>query len=297
MARIALYGLGSMGFGMAESLVRAGHVVHGYDVNQNAVRRFRGAGGAEGEPADILPHIDILITAVVNAAQTQAVLLGDGAAASLMKKGAVVVSCATVPPAFAIALENQLANLGLLYVDAPMSGGAAKAATGELTFMASGTPAAFAAANPALDAMAATVFRLGDRAGPGSAMKVVNQMLAGVHIAAMGEAITFAMTQGVSPQQFMDVIPKCAGTSWMLENRGPHIADGDYTPRSAVEIFVKDLGIVGDIAREARFAAPLTATALQQFVAAAGMGYGREDDAAVAKVYARHARLSLPGEA
>ena len=108
--------------------------------------------------------------------------------------------------------------------------------------------------------------------------------------------MTFGMTQGIEPKQCLDVISHCAGTSWMFENRGPHIVDGDYAPRSAVDIFVKDLGIVSDIARDARFSAPLTATALQQYLAASGMGLGREDDAAVAKVYARNAGLTLPGQ-
>ena len=124
----------------------------------------------------------------------------------------------------------------------------------------------------------------------------VNQMLAGVHIAAMAEAVTFGMTQGISPETFLSVIPDCAGSSWMLENRAPHIVAGDYTPHSAVDIWPKDLGIVLDAARAAKFAAPLTAAAFQQFVAASGMGFGRQDDAAVAKVYARNASLTLPGE-
>jgi 3-hydroxyisobutyrate dehydrogenase-like beta-hydroxyacid dehydrogenase len=193
-------------------------------------------------------------------------------------------------------MAERCAELGLLYLDAPISGGSVKAAEGALTIMASGTPEAFAAAQPALDAMAATVFALGDAAGAGSAMKAVNQALAGVHIAAMAEAMTFGMTQGVDPERFLEVIPQCAGTSWMLENRAPHVAAGDYTPHSAVDIWPKDLGIVLDIAREAKFSAPLTAAALQQFLAASGSGLGREDDAAVAKVYARNAGLTLPGE-
>ncbi|MEM8628351.1 MAG: NAD-binding protein, partial [Pseudomonadota bacterium] len=182
----------------------------------------------------------------------------------------------------------------VLYLDAPISGGAAKAAEGALTIMASGPKAAFDAAAPALDAMAATVFHLGDVAGPGSAMKSVNQLLAGIHIAAAAEAITYGMSQSIEPADCVDVISKCAGSSWMFENRGPHIVDGDYAPRSAVEIFIKDLGIVADICRESRFPAPLGTAALQQFIAAAGMGHGQEDDAAVAKVYAALAGLSLP---
>ena len=162
--------------------------------------------------------------------------------------------------------------------------------------MASGTQAAFEAARPVLDATAETVFELGDAAGAGSAMKAVNQLLAGVHIAAMAEAVTFGMTQGISPQTFMDVIPKCAGTSWMLENRAPHIVEGDYSPHSSVNIWPKDLGIVLDIAGTTNFPAPITSAALAQFKSAAGMGLGQEDDAAVAKVYARAAQLTLPGE-
>jgi 3-hydroxyisobutyrate dehydrogenase-like beta-hydroxyacid dehydrogenase len=213
-----------------------------------------------------------------------------------LKKGAVVLGCATVAPDVARRIEARLAEQGLLYLDAPISGGAAKAAEGALSVMASGTREAFAAAQPALDAMAAKVFRLGDGAGPASAMKMVNQLLAGVHIAAAAEAITFGLRHGVDAASVIDVISQCAGTSWMFENRGPHIRDGDYTPRSAVDIFVKDLGIVADMAREARFSAPLAAIAWQQFLAASGAGLGGEDDAAVAKIYARNAGLKLPGE-
>ena len=285
-----------MGGGMGRSLLRASHVVHGFDINDKAVLQFVADGGETGALPDVAKRLDFLVTVVVNAAQMESVLFGERGVAPLLAKGTVVIGCATVAPDFARSTEARLAELGVLYVDAPMSGGAAKAADGALTMMVGATPEAMSKAEPVLASMAQKIFRLGDRAGAGSAMKIVNQMLAGVHIASMAEAITFAMTQGVEPRQFMDVIPQCAGSSWMLENRGPHVVDGDYRPRSAVEIFVKDLGIVSDIARGVRFSAPLTAAALQQFLAASGMGYGGEDDAAVAKVYARNARLKLPGE-
>jgi putative dehydrogenase len=207
-----------------------------------------------------------------------------------------VLACATVPPAFAKDMAARCASLGVLYLDAPISGGSVKAAQGKLSIMASGTDEAFAAVQPVLNSISETVFALGDEAGAGSAMKAVNQLLAGVHIAAMAEALTFGMTQGVKPDKFVEVISKCAGTSWMLENRAPHVAAGDYTPHSSINIWPKDLGIVLDIAREAQFAAPITTAALQQFAAAAEMGLGGEDDAAVAKVYARNAGLKLPGE-
>ncbi len=292
---IAVFGLGSMGYGVAKSALRAGHVVHGFDVAPAPVARFQSEGGAKGALADVAGDFDTICIVVLNAAQTEAVLFGETGVAPLLKKGAVVIACATVPPEFAKRMEADCHALGLHYLDAPISGGAAKAAQGQLSFMASGTSEAFAAARPALDATGERVFELGDAAGAGSAMKAVNQLLAGVHIATMAEALTFGMTQGVSPEKFVEVISKCAGTSWMLENRAPHIVAGDYTPLSSVNIWPKDLGIVLDIARDAKFSAPITAAALQQFLAAAGMGLGGEDDAAVAKVYARNAQLTLPG--
>lgn len=292
----AVIGLGSMGYGIAQSCLAAGHTTHGFDIAPVQVERFRAEGGAIGELTDIAGTLDAVIVVVLNAAQTEAVLFGDAGIVPHLKPGTVVMACATVPPDFAKDMESRCNAHNIHYLDAPISGGSVKAAQGALSIMASGTADAFTAAKPILEATAETVFELGDHAGPGSAMKAVNQLLAGVHIATMAEALTFGMTQGVAPKQFVEVISKCAGSSWMLENRAPHIVAGDYTPHSSVNIWPKDLGIVLDIAKSASFSAPITAAALQQFIAAAGMGLGWEDDAAVAKVYARNAGLTLPGE-
>jgi 3-hydroxyisobutyrate dehydrogenase-like beta-hydroxyacid dehydrogenase len=294
--KTAVIGLGSMGYGIALSVLRDGHPTYGFDVDQARMERFVSDGGGEGTLEDIAPELDGAVVVVLNAAQTEAVLFGQNGVVPRMQPGAVVIACATVPPDFARDMEARCAERGVHYLDAPISGGSVKAAQGALSIMAAGRPEAFAAARPLLDSMAETVFELGQEAGPGSAMKAVNQLLAGVHIATMAEALTFGMTQGVSPEQFVEVISKCAGSSWMLENRAPHIVAGDYTPHSSVNIWPKDLGIVLDIAKSAQFSAPITAAALQQFVAAAGQGLGHEDDAAVAKVYARNAGLTLPGK-
>lgn len=291
---IAVIGLGSMGYGMAASLLQAGHLTYGFDINPGQMARFQGEGGASGDLGVIAPTLQALVVVVLNAAQTEAVLFGENGAVGHMKPGSVVVACATVPPAFARDMADRCAERGVHYLDAPISGGAAKAAQGKLSVMASGSAAAFESASAVLDATAEKVFHLGDQAGAGSAMKAVNQLLAGVHIAAMAEALTFGITQGVTPEKFVEVIPECAGTSWMLENRAPHIVDGDYTPRSAVNIWPKDLGIVLDIAKEAGFDAPVTQAALGQFLEAAAQGLGGEDDAAVAKVYAGQAGVTLP---
>ncbi|WP_227272180.1 L-threonate dehydrogenase [Roseobacter weihaiensis] len=292
---IAVFGLGSMGYGMARSCLRAGFAVHGVDVMAENVARFVAEGGKGDPVAEVAQSLDAVVVVVLNATQVESVLFGDQAIVPRLRADTLVMTCATVPPEFAKDMEQRCMAHGIHYLDAPISGGSVKAAEGQLSIMASGTAAAFAAADPILDVTAATVFRLGDAAGAGSAMKAVNQLLAGVHIATMAEALTFGMTQGIAPKTFVEVITKCAGNSWMLENRAPHIVAGDYTPHSQVNIWPKDLGIVLETARSAGFHAPITETALAQYKRAVDMGLGREDDAAVAKVYADEAGLVLPG--
>jgi L-threonate 2-dehydrogenase len=281
-----LVGLGAMGRGMAGSLRRKGHRVHAFDVRTEAVRDFVAEGGvACANPADAARACDVLISVVVNAAQTEQLLFGENGAAAAMRPGSVFVMCSTVDPPWSIALEKRLEAMGLLYLDAPISGGAARAASGEITMMTSGRPEAYAKCADLLDAMAARVYRLGDRAGPGSTVKIVNQLLAGVHIAAAAEAMALGIRAGVAPADLYEVITHSAGASWMFENRMAHVLAGDYTPLSAVDIFVKDLGIVLDTARASKFPLPLASTAHQMFMQASSAGHGREDDAAVIKIF------------
>jgi len=242
--RVAVIGLGSMGFGMATSLRRAGFEVTGCDVSADSVKRFVADGGkGAGTPAEAAKSADI----AVSVAQTEAILFGPNGVAETLGKGAVFISSATMDPDVARRLAKQLEATERHYLDAPISGGAQRAAQGELTILASGSPAAFAKARPALDAMAAKLYELGDDAGQGAAFKMINQLLAGVHIAAASEAIAFAAKQGLDIRKVYEVITASAGNSWMFENRMPHVLEGDYSPRSAVEIFVKDLGIIQDM--------------------------------------------------
>ncbi|MDB5485534.1 MAG: putative dehydrogenase containing NAD(P)-binding domain [Tardiphaga sp.] len=295
--RVAVIGLGSMGFGMAQSLHRAGLIVTGCDVSLDAVRRFTSEGGQGATtPAEAARDADIVVSVVVNAAQTEAILFGKDGVAETLRPAAVFVSSATMDPDIARRLAAQLEATGRHYLDAPISGGAQRAAQGELTILASGSAAAFAKARPALDAMAAKLYELGDAAGQGAAFKMINQLLAGVHIAAASEAIAFAAKQGLDIRKVYEVITASAGNSWMFENRIPHVLDGDYTPRSAVDIFVKDLGIIQDMARTAKFPVPVSAAALQMFLMTSASGMGRDDDASVARMYAQVTGTTLPGK-
>ncbi len=294
-SRVAVIGLGTMGYGAATSLVRAGFSVAGFDVRAEVRDRFAAAGGvAAASPAEAAHGAEALFIFVVNAEQTSAVLFGEAGAAPALGKGAVVACCATVPPASAEELGRRLDTAGLLMLDAPVSGGGAKAATGEMTVMASGADAAFEKAAPFLKAIATKVYRLGDRPGQGSKVKMINQLLAGVHIAAASEAMAFGIRNGIDPGTLYEVISNSAGSSWMFQNRVPHILAGDYAPKSAVDIFVKDLGIVLETGKALTFPLPVAATAHQLFLAASAKGLGREDDSAVVKVYADQAGLKLP---
>lgn len=292
---VGVIGLGSMGMGVAQSLLCAGLTVVGHD-HDNALARNFGAGGGRiaASPREAADGADAVVTVVVTAEQTETVLFGDEGAVAAMRPGAVILSMATMHPEAARRLARQAADMGVLYLDAPVSGGQQRAAAGQLTVLASGSRDAFAKARPVLDATAAIVHDLGEEAGIGASFKIVNQLLAGVHIAAACEAIVFARRLGLDIDKVYDVITGSAGNSWMFENRVPHILKGDYSPRSAVDIFVKDLGIVGDLARQQTFPLPVATTALQMFLAASAMGMERDDDASVARSIARSAGVSLP---
>ena len=290
---VGIIGLGSMGFGVAQSLLKAGFTVHACDVRPDVMARFVALGGvAAATPAALAAQVDKLIILVVNAAQTDTVLFGEDGAAAALPAGAIVISSATVAPDYAVQLAARLDAMGLVNIDAPVSGGAVKAAAGEMTVMAAGAPAAFERCTALFEAIAGKLYRLGDTPGKGSTVKMINQLLAGVHIAAAAEAMALGIKAGADPDALFEVISNSAGSSWMFQNRVPHILAGDYTPHSAVNIFIKDLGIVLDSARKHSFPLPLTATAHQMYLSAASAGHGGEDDAAVIKIFPG---IALPG--
>jgi len=283
---VGVIGLGAMGLGIAQTLRRRGYTVLACDARPGVAAEFARAGGSACDcPSELAGKTNVVVSVVVNAEQTEAVLFGARGAASAMRPGSVFVMCSTVAPQWSMELEARLNKANILYIDAPISGGAAKAASGQMTMMTAATPAAYAAANPVLNAMAGKVYRLGDKAGAGSQVKIINQLLAGVHIAAAAEAMALGLRAGVDAAALYEVITHSAGNSWMFENRMAHVLAGDYTPLSAVDIFVKDLGLVLDTARASKFPLPLAATAHQMFMHASSAGYGKEDDSAVIKIF------------
>lgn len=287
-------GLGSMGFGAAVSCFRNGISTIGFDLNPDALERFKTAGGQTVKSLDSITNVDCVLIFVVNASQAESVLF-ESQLLSGLNPTAVIINCVTLAPSKAIEIASRITNRGFQYIDAPVSGGAAKALEGRMSIMASASPQTMAKAKPVLDAISEHIFELGKDAGQGSQMKLINQLLAGIHIAATAEAMNLAAGLKMDLHQVIDVISKCAGSSWMFENRGPHIADGDYTPLSSVNIFVKDLGIVTQEATQQNIVTPLSEAALILYKRASESGFGSEDDSAIVKVLAKQSDIKLPG--
>lgn len=295
--KVGVIGLGAMGFGAAVNLLKAGHDVVGVEPREAGREAFAREGGKAVASVSGLPgDREAVIVFVVNAAQAEAVLFGEGGIAPRLAKGAVVLLCSTVAPGAAIAIAKRLGEHGVLMLDSPVSGGVKGATEGAMTVMASGPEAAFAAARPVLDAISRRVWELGAEPGAGSTVKMVNQLLAGVHLAAMGEAFALGVRAGADPKVLYDVISESAGSSWMMKDRGPRLLAGDDAPRSAINIFVKDLGIVLDQARALTFPLPLSAAAHQVFLGVAAGGGGDKDDAFAIRFWQKLAGIPVPGD-
>lgn len=290
---VGVIGLGSMGMGAAKSCVRAGLDVYGFDLNPQALKTLGeyGAKAVSTNAVEFADKLDSVLVLVVNAAQVNTVLFKTGLAAALRPNTPVMVS-ATISAEDAKQIEAQLAEHDLVMLDAPVSGGAVKAEAGEMTIMASGAITTFEALAPVLDATAAKVYNIGEAIGLGATVKIIHQLLAGVHIAAGAEAMALAARANIPLDLMYDVVTNAAGNSWMFENRMKHVVDGDYSPKSMVDIFVKDLNLVSDTAQDLKFPLPLSSAALNMFLSASNAGFGQEDDSAVIKVFQG---IDLPG--
>jgi L-threonate 2-dehydrogenase len=282
---IAFIGLGAMGRPMARRLVEGQHRVTGFDLNPDALRYLESVGGhAAGSAAEAARGADALVLMVVNAEQAEAALFTGGALEAL-KSNATVILMATCPPSRVQAIAAKVAASGRSFIDAPVSGGVVGAEAGTLTIMAAAPIADFERAKPILAAMGSRLFHVGEQPGQGATVKTVNQLLCGVHIAVAAEAFALAEKAGVDTALMLDVLSQSAAGSWMLSNRGPRMLQDEPEVTSAVDIFVKDLGIVMAAGSASHAALPLAAAAHQMFLAASGAGHGKADDSQVIRAY------------
>lgn len=285
MSVVAFVGLGSMGLPMAGKLVSKGHEVRGVDLNPRACAAFADLGGGVAPTAaQACRDADMLILMVVNAAQAEQVLTQDGVLSGL-KDSAIVCVMATCQPAAVRQLHALVSGSGRRFVDAPVSGGIVGAQAGTLTIMAAAEQGCFDEAAPILKAMGERLFHVGREAGQGATVKVVNQLLCGVHIAVMAEAFSLAARSGVDLDLLLEIMSGSAASSWMLRDRGPRMLQADPAVTSAIDIFVKDLGLVLDTGKATKAALPLAAAAFQMFLTASGRGDGRADDSQVIRSY------------
>lgn len=285
MKTIAFAGLGAMGLPMAKNLLAAGHRVRGIDLNPTALAALAAAGAEPAtDAASAASGAEVLILMVVNAAQAEQVLFDNGALQAL-DTGGIVCLMATCPPAAVERIGERVLAAGRRFVDAPVSGGTAGATAGTLSIMAACERATFEDMQPAFQAVGQRIFQVGERPGQGATVKTVNQLLCGVHIAVVAEAFALAAKVGVDLEVLLELMGGSAASSWMLKDRGPRMLQADPEVSSAVDIFVKDLGIVLEAGRDAKAALPIAAVAHQLFLATSGRGEGRADDSQVIRSY------------
>lgn len=297
--RLGFIGLGAMGFGMAAHLLNSDFTVHAFDVYKPTVTRFSDLGGIVGDsPEEVSKDVEVLIIMVANEAQAEDVLYGKAGSVSSLPEGATIVLSSTVSPGFVTRLEKRLKDeeKGLKLVDAPVSGGVKRASEGTLTIMASGTDESLFVAGSVLSALSEKLYIMKGGCGAASSIKMVNQLLAGVHIAAAAEAMAFAARLGLKTKMLFEVLKNASGYSWMFANRVPHMLENDYTPYSAVNIFVKDLGIIATESSKLKVPHYISSIAHQLFLSASASGWGQYDDAAVVKVYETLTGVKVEGK-
>lgn len=292
--KVAILGLGAMGLPMAQCLSDKFEVT-GFDVTAERRALAESAGLAvASSAAEAATDADVALVAVRNREQLEALLWGEDPIAPALASGAAVVLTSTVGIATAVSVAERLANSGLHLVDAPVSGGPARAGNGDLLVVVGATDDAWEHALPVLEALASTLKRMGEKPGDGQAMKTVNQLLCGVHIAAAGEALALASALGLDAEEALETLMAGAAASFMLGDRGPRALkaydEGGAEVKSRLDIFVKDMGIVTNAARAAGLAVPVAAAAEQLYLLGQAQGKQALDDSAIITVIAPNSR-------
>ena len=285
----AFIGLGAMGTPMATRLAGILDDLAVHDLSEQRMAALTAHGARAGaSPADAARDAEVIVLMVVDADQARSALFGPDGAAAAAADGAVVVLMSTVGPEPVRMLGRELDAAGLRLVDAPVSGGVARAQAGDLLVMVGAAAADLAAVAEHLDAMASSVVHCGEAVGDGQSVKLVNQLLCGVHIAVAGEALAYASALGLDPAVVHETIRHGAAGSFMFDDRGSRMVERAFEePKSALNIFVKDLGLVLEAAGSQRFPTPLTTAANQLFLMGAAQGMGYEDDSGILRVYER----------
>ncbi|KAJ8116110.1 hypothetical protein OPT61_g2391 [Boeremia exigua] len=289
---IGFCGLGAMGLGMATNLVKQGYSVTGFDLYPPSLEKFQKAGGITSTSlSESAKDKPFYIVMVASAIQAQPALFADDGIVQALPKGATLLLTSTVPSSYAQSVEKELKDIGrgdISFIDAPVSGGAGRAADGTLTIMAGASDAAFDKGKWLLEEMSAPskLFVVEGGIGQGSNMKMVHQVLAAIHILAVSEAYGFGARLGLNGKDVSEAVIGSDAWSWMFENRTQRTLKEDYFPgASAVTIILKDTSIITLRARQLQFPTPLCSIAEQVYFAALDRGWGANDDAGIVRLW------------
>ncbi len=291
---VGVIGTGAMGMGVVRSLARHGMRTFTRDIRPEADREAAALGAVPcASAAALAREANVAIVLVVDDAQVDEVLFGAHGAASAFVPGSVVVVSSTLDPLYVAALEPRLAAHSVDLVDAPVSGGPAKASAGTMTMMVAGSSAARERAAPVLSRIAGRVFEVGERPGQAATFKIVNNLLAAVNLAAGAEALVLAKKAGIDPRAALELINASSGASWIVADRMDRALSGDNGVRAATKILAKDVGIAAALGARMRVDVPFARAAQRAFQDAVASGLGDEDDAAMLRFFANRAGLTI----
>jgi L-threonate 2-dehydrogenase len=284
-AAIGIIGIGAMGMSIAKNLHRKGYRVAVRDIRPEAEREARALGMTVcASPAAVAAASDLIAIVVVNAQQIDDVLFGDGGLTQAAG-GKTVMICSTIAPEDTMRFAQRLEQDGIAMIDAPISGGPAKAEAGTMSMMLAGSPATIVRWESVLAAMAEKRFAISDRIGDGAKTKLVNNLLAGINLVAGAEALALGMKLGLDPRKLFETICASSGSSWVFEDRMARVLQDDFAPRAFAHILTKDVTLATAMADAARYDTPLGDTALAKFRETLERGWAELDDAAVIKTY------------
>ena len=283
---VGIIGVGNMGGGMAGNLLARGWPVHVNDVDTAKSKEFLSFGAkVQANACDVAINSEAIIVCVVDAVQAQDVLFGAAGAAAAMRSGQAVVLCPTIAPADVESIAARLAAHGIHTIDAPMSGGPARARDGSMSLMVACADAVFEAHRTLLETLSAKVFRISQRPGDGARTKLVNNLLAGINLAGAAEVLALAERLGLDPAATLDVIGQSSGQSWIGEDRMRRAIAGDYAPRAHTTLLAKDTRLAVEAADAVGFEPALGRLASQGFRRAVDAGLGGQDDASLFKLF------------
>jgi 3-hydroxyisobutyrate dehydrogenase len=290
--RVGIVGFGAMGSAMACNLQARHYAVTARDIHPGAQQQAQDRGMAvTASPAELAAAVDVIAIVVVNAAQIADVLFGTADCPGVVagsRPGQTVLLCSTIAPDDTIRFADKLATSGLAVLDAPISGGPARALSGEMSMMLAGPQTALDSLAGLLADLAKNRFLLGARVGDAAKAKLVNNLLAGINLAAGAEALALGMRLGLEPQKIFDIVTASSGNSWIFQDRMARAIQDDFLPRAAAPVLTKDLGLAVALASSVQAATPLAEVAWAQFRATLAGGWAALDDAAILKTYLAH---------